>query len=82
MFIVSLHTTGNQYVCAVTAALLHYFMLAMILAMAAEAINLYTKLVVVLGVHPLLQDKYMLKAALVTWSKYHYYCVWPDRGVA
>ncbi len=70
MYIISLHATGNQYVCAVAGGLLHYFMLAAFLAMAGEAVSLYTKLVMVLGVPPIIKNRYLLKTCLIVWSKY------------
>ena len=48
-FIVSIHTSSVVGVCAVSAAILQYFFLVTFMVMAAEAINLYMKLVVVLG---------------------------------
>ena len=55
--------------CAVAGGLLHYFMLVSFLLMAAEAINLFLKLVIVLGVPPILKERYVLKAALIAWSE-------------
>ena len=48
------------------AALLQYFFLVSFMAMAAEAINLYVKLVMVLGSRI---SYYVLKAAIVCWGK-------------
>ena len=48
------------------AALLQYFFLVSFMAMAAEAVNLYMKLVVVLGSNI---SYYALKAAIVCWGK-------------
>ena len=72
MFIVSLHGTANRFVCAVAGGLLHYFMLATFLAMAVEAVSLFTKLVLVLGIPPFIKHRFVLKAFLITWSKYYY----------
>ncbi len=70
LYILSLQAVRNKYVCAVTGGLLHYFMLASFLAMVAEAVSLYTKLVLVLGVPLVIKNKYVLKACLIVWSKY------------
>ena len=69
MFIVSSVATSPLELCAVAGGLLHYFMLATFFLMGAEAINLYLKLVVVLGIPELFKQRYVLKAALVAWSK-------------
>ena len=71
MFIICLVVAGRDLdeLCAVAGGLLHYFLLATFFLMAAEAINLYTKLVVVLGVPFIIKNRYVLKAALISWSK-------------
>ena len=56
-------------VCAVAGGLLHYFLLATFFLMTAEAINLYTKLVIVIGVPYFIKNRYVLKAALISWSE-------------
>ena len=52
--------------CAVVSIVLQYFMLVVFMVMAAEAINLYLKLVVVLG-HTI--SHYVFKATIVCWGK-------------
>ena len=69
MFIVSLLGTEPEEFCAVAGGLLHYFMLATFFLMAAEAISLYLKLVVVLGIPEFLSNRYVLKVSLISWSK-------------
>ena len=69
MFIVSLHGTEPEELCAVAGGLLHYFMLVTFFMMGAEAINLYVKLVIVLGAPPILKNRYVLKSALISWSE-------------
>ena len=66
MFICAIHSTPIPSLCAVVAALLQYFFLVTFMIMAAEAIDLYMKLVVVLGQG--LQN-YVLKASLISWRK-------------
>ena len=69
MFIISLHATKPEPLCAVAGGFLHYFMLVTFLSMAAEAVNLYLKLVIVLGIPEFLKNRYVLKVALIAWSK-------------
>ena len=56
-------TTG---VCAVVGFFVHFFLLVVFFAMAAEAVDLFMKLVIVLG--PKIQ-KFTLKTILVSWGK-------------
>ena len=71
MFIVSLHATVNKYACAVAGGLLHFFLLASFFLMAAEAVNLYMKLVVVIGIPHFIKNRYILKAMLVSWGEFN-----------
>ena len=68
-FILAVHSTTVTILCAVTGAVLQYFFLVTFMLMASEAINLYMKLVVVLGkkIH-----HFVLKATLVSWCKYNH----------
>jgi hypothetical protein len=63
-YILGVHTTSVGPLCAIVGALLQYFMLVTFFSMAAEAINLYMKLVVVLGKGI---RRYVLKVILVSW---------------
>ena len=45
---------------------MQYFLLATFLIMAGESVNLYLKLVVVLGAKI---ERYVLKVAIVAWGK-------------
>lgn len=63
-FILSLHSTSIDPLCAIASILLQYFLLVSFCAMATEALNLYVKLVIVLGKGI---SRYVLKAALFTW---------------
>ena len=65
-FILAIHTTAVTGLCMLVAALLQYFFLVTFMAMAAEAINLYMKLVVVLGSKI---SYYCLKSVVVCWGK-------------
>ena len=66
MFIVAIHSTGLKVLCAIVASLLQYFFLVTFMAMAAEAINLYINLVIVLGGKI---EHYVLKAATICWGE-------------
>ena len=65
-FILAIHSTAVTGFCMLVASLLQYFFLVSFMAMAVEAINLYIKLVVVLGSKI---SYYVLKAAIVCWGK-------------
>ena len=62
---------GKNVVCEINSALLHYFMLVYFGWTAAEAINLYVKLVKVLGAVRFLSSHYVLKAGLIVWREFH-----------
>ena len=64
-----LQATFNKYACAVAGGLLHYFLLVSFFLMAAEAINLFVKLVIVLGIPAIIKNRYVLKAALISWRE-------------
>ena len=66
-FILAIHSTFNVGFCAFIGALLQYFFLATFMIMAAEAINLYMKLVIVLGSNI---QNFIKKVVIVCWSKY------------
>ena len=65
-FIVALHSKNTNGFCAFIGAVLQYFFLVTFTLMAAEAINLYIKLVIVLGRKI---DHFVVKATVVSWSK-------------
>ena len=65
-FIVAVHSRTVTGLCALSAAVLQYFFLVTFMLMAAEAINLYMKLVVVLGSNI---PHYVLKATIISWCK-------------
>ena len=66
-FIFAVHSRDVPGLCAVTGAVLQYFFLVTFMVMAAEVINLYMKLVIVLGQKI---RHFVLKATIVSWSKY------------
>ena len=65
-FIFSVHSSGVVVLCTIVSVVLHYFMLVVFMVMAAEAVNLYMKLVVVLG-HTI--SHYVFKATIICWGK-------------
>ena len=65
-FIFSVHSSDVVPLCTIVSVVLHYFMLVVFMVMAAEAIHLYMKLVVVLGRKI---SHYVIKATIVCWSK-------------
>ena len=64
-FIMAIHSPPVPGLCAAVGALLHYFFLVTFMVMAAEAIHLYIKLVVVLGTAI---EHYILKATITCWG--------------
>ena len=67
-FIFSIHSSSVPPLCAIVSIMLHYFMLVVFMVMAAEAVNGYMKLVVVLG-HNI--SHYVIKVTVICWSKLH-----------
>ena len=65
-FIFSVHSSGVVVLCTIVSVVLHYFMLVVFMVMAAEAIHLYMKLVVVLG---RTISRYVFKATIICWGK-------------
>jgi len=70
-FIIGGPVSGIKVVCEINSALLHYFMLVYFGWTAAEAINLYVKLVKVLGAIRFLSSHYVLKAGLIVWREFN-----------
>ena len=65
-FIIAVHSKGIPGLCAVVGAVLQYFFLVTFMVMAAEAINLYMNLVIVLGRKI---QYFVLKATVLSWGK-------------
>ncbi|XP_019850052.1 PREDICTED: hemicentin-1-like isoform X1 [Amphimedon queenslandica] len=63
-FIVALHSKNTNGFCAFSGAVLQYFFLVTFAIMAAEAINLYINLVIVLGRKI---QSFALKVTIVSW---------------
>ena len=64
-FIIALHSPKVPGLCAVVGAVLQYFFLVTFMVMAAEAINLYMNLVIVLGGKI---QHFVLKATVLSWG--------------
>ena len=68
-FIFSIHSNSVPPLCAIVSIMSHYFMLVVFMVMAAEAVNGYMKLVVVLG-HNI--SHYVIKVTVACWGKLLY----------
>ena len=66
-FIMAIHSPPVPGLCAAVGALLQYFFLVTFMVMAAEAVHLYIKLVVVLGMRIY---NFVLKATIISWGEY------------
>ena len=66
-FIFSIHSSSVPALCAIVSIMLHYFMLVVFMMMAAEAVNLYMKLVIVLGQNI---SHYVIKITVICWGKF------------
>ncbi len=77
MYIVAFYSTVIPALCVVSGAILHYFMLATFILMAAEAVNLFNKLVLVFSK----VENIVTKAAITAWGRWHkntvlsFYCL-------
>ena len=67
IFMIAGLVTSVEVLCGLVSALFQYFMLVFFGWTAAEAVNLYYKLVHVLG-KPI--EHYVLKAALIVWREF------------
>lgn len=63
-FILAIHGTPVPALCAVISIILQYFLLVTFFVMASEAVNLYMKLVIVLGKGI---SRFFYKATLLSW---------------
>ncbi|XP_019613587.1 PREDICTED: adhesion G-protein coupled receptor G7-like [Branchiostoma belcheri] len=65
IFLAGINRTGSPIVCKVVAALLHYFLLAALMWMAVEAINVYRAVV---QVFDSVSGHFLIKAGAVAWG--------------
>ena len=68
-FMISSRVTKYVIICSIAGAGVHYFMLVTFFLMAAEALDLYVYLVIVIGIPSFFKNRYALKAALLSWSE-------------
>ncbi|XP_035668965.1 adhesion G protein-coupled receptor L3-like [Branchiostoma floridae] len=66
IFLVGINQTASPIGCTVVAALLHYFLLAALVWMAVEAVNIYRAVVLVFDHH--VSETFIVKAAAVAWG--------------
>ena len=64
-FILAVHSQDIPVLCAAVGAVLQYFFLVTFIVMAAEAIHLYIKFVIVLG---RTINHFALKATILSWG--------------
>ena len=72
MYIIAFYSTAISELCVLAGALVQYFMLATFLIMAAEAINLFMKLVLVFAK----VERYVVKVTITVWGEYSH-CGFP-----
>ena len=65
-FIFAVHSRDVPVLCAVIGAVLQYFFLMTFMVMAAEAINLYMNLMIVLGRKI---NSFVVRATILSWSE-------------
>ena len=68
-FIAAVHSKDSIGMCSFVGAILHYFFLVTFLAMAIQAVDLYIKLVIVLGRRI---NYFVIKGVIVCWGKTHF----------
>ncbi|XP_066279159.1 adhesion G protein-coupled receptor L3-like [Branchiostoma lanceolatum] len=66
IFLAGINQTASPIGCTVVAALLHYFLLAALMWMAVEAVNIYRAVVLVFDHH--VSENFVIKAAAVAWG--------------
>ncbi|XP_035696820.1 adhesion G protein-coupled receptor L2-like [Branchiostoma floridae] len=66
IFLAGINRTASPIGCTVVAALLHYFLLAALVWMAVEAVNIYRAVVLVFDHH--VSGNFVIKAAAVAWG--------------
>ena len=69
-YILALHATAVSGLCVLAGVLVHYFLLATFLIMAADAILIFCKLIFVF----VTIRRYVLIAAVISWCKFLTFC--------
>ena len=67
-FLVGIERTENEAVCTIMSLIIQYFTLAAIFWMAAEAVLMFKKLIIVFGE---LTIRFFLTVSLICWCEYH-----------
>ena len=67
VFMVGINRNENEIVCTAMSALIHYFTLATVFWMGAEAVLMFQKLIIVFGK---ITVKYFVIVSLVCWCKF------------
>ena len=66
VFVAGIDKTSHRIGCITTGALVHYFTLAAIMWMGAEAVLMFQKLVIVFGT---LTFQFFLLVSIICWGK-------------
>ena len=66
VFLIGIERKENEIVCTAMSALIHYFTLATVFWMGAEAVQMFRKLIIVFGS---ITVKYFVIVSLVCWCK-------------
>ena len=66
VFMVGIERNENEIVCTAMSALIHYFTLATVFWMGAEAVLMFQKIIIVFGS---ITTKYFVIVSLITWCK-------------
>ena len=66
IFMIGIDRNENEIVCTAMSALIHYFTLATVLWMGAEAVLMFQKLIIVFGK---ITVKYFVIVSLICWCK-------------
>ena len=67
VFMVGIERNENEIVCTAMSALIHYFTLAAVLWMGAEAVLMFQKLIIVFGS---ITVKFFVTVSLICWCKF------------
>ena len=66
IFMIGIDRNENEIVCTAMSALIHYFTLATVFWMGAEAVLMFQKLIIVFGE---ITVKYFMTVSLICWCK-------------
>ena len=66
VFLVGIERTEKEFVCTLMSLLIHYFTLAAVFWMGAEAVLMFQKLIIVFGT---ITTRHIVIASLLSWCK-------------